>query len=773
MTAVANPPNFANLSRPGWITVNGGQPSSSMNSSDDAREINTFMQRKTVQRTSSSSSVSSTSSNSSNSTVTSNASAQQNGMPTVGDANGWSNPAPRKRPAAKAPWPNGKPDGGAEFSRASGRPPIANGVNGASSLHQQQSLLAAQSQLGAQNGLGRPGTDSMGPSRHPVLYLLSLNGSFERKTISVPYFPETLRIGRQTNAKTVPTPVNGYFDSKVLSRQHAEIWADANGRIWIRDVKSSNGTFVNGTRLSPENRESEPHELQTQDHLELGIDIVSEDQKTVVHHKVAAKVEHAGFVTPTSNVLDMNFGDLDPLNSAMMLPVGGASPFRARAGSQPGVAANNRMAPGNMGAQPNTLAHQRQFWLNPITTEHIVKKLHVEMRNARLQNQDLARTSQFINSLLSKEDIRNADKHEVPEPPKAHLPNGNVSFRSDGGKTRFSEPPAPPPSQPLPEKPDSARASDAPSLKRATTERPRPPGTSPVRQDNNLNQILLLTEALNNAKKELDTHSARVRDLEEMLTKEREARLYAEDMMQKMEESSHAKTNGAVKAPLVNGHSELDRAFDLPVEQAPLVDEVDMALAISKGESASPQPDKAEILAATFQAQIDSMAVEMNSLREQVEAFKLRAEKAEAERDADRKTLAEMVIQIRQRDEEDKRREAERRARSPSKGRRRATSQEKALENSAAAMDDSVTEPPTAKLDGRPEEEVLDSRPNPSQANTMEPMPMGGSLAMQGQQHDDTLIHTLPYASMIGVVVFGMGLMAYLNGWQPQPRLDR
>src|SRR5689334_207390 len=282
------------------------------------------------------------------------------------------------------------------------------------------------------------------------------------------------------------------------------------------------------------------------------------------------------------------------------------------------------------------------------------------MRNARLQNQDLARTNQFINALLSKEDIKNADKPEVPEPPKAPLPNGNVSFRSDGGKTRFSDPPAPPPSQPLPEKPDAARASDVPSLKRATTERPKAGGTSPIRQDNNLNHILLLTEALNNAKKELDSHSARVRDLEEMLTKEREARLYAEDMMQKMEESSssHAKINGVPEAPLVNGHSELDKAFDLAAdeEQPPLVDEVDMAaLAIPEEEEeippAQPQPHKAEMLAAAFQARIDSMASEMNSLREQLETWRLRAEKAEAERDADRKTLAEMVAQIRQRDE--------------------------------------------------------------------------------------------------------------------------
>jgi hypothetical protein len=397
------------------------------------------------------------------------------------------------------------------------------------------------------------------------------------------------------------------------------------------------------------------------------------------------------------------------------------------------------------------------------------------MRNARLQNQDLARTSQFIRALLSKEDIKNADKPEVPEPPKAHLPNGNVSFRSDGGKTRFSEPPAPPPSQPLPEKPDSARASDAPSLKRAPTERPKPASTSPVRQDNNLNQILLLTEALNNAKKELDSHSARVRDLEEMLTKEREARLYAEDMMQKMEESSHVKINGAAEAPLVNGHSELNKAFDLPPEQPPLVDEVDMAL-IPEEVIPPPQPDKAEILAAAFQARIDSMALEMNSLREQLEAFRLRAEKAEAERDADRKTLAEMVLQIRQRDEEEQKqnREAERRARSASKGRRRAPSQDQAPEKSATpAMNGSATEAPAAEIDGPTDEDVSDAEPTPSRANTMKPM--GGALAVQGQQpHDATLIHTLPYASMIGVVLFGMGLMAYLNGWQPQPsRLDR
>lgn len=296
-------------------------------------------------------------------------------------------------------------------------------------------------------------------------------------------------------------------------------------------------------------------------------------------------------------------------------------------------------------------------------------------------------------------------------------------------------------------------------------------------QDKNLNQILLLTEALNNAKKELDSHTARVKDLEELLSKEREARLYAEDMMQKMEESNHPKMNGSAEAPLVNGHSELDKAFDPPTEQLANL-ELEPTSSNVEVESAPSQPDKTEALAAAFQARIDSMASEMNCLREQLEAFRLRAEKAETERDADRRTLAEMVLQIRQRDEEEAKRAAERKSRSLSRGSRRRSSvagHDRLDEKLAApAMNGTAVEPAAAENDaasGQEEDAALDV-PNPSRANTFKPG--GAALAVQGQQQQDpALIHALPYASMIGVVLFGMGLMAYLNGWQPQPRLDR
>lgn len=63
----------------------------------------------------------------------------------------------------------------------------------------------------------------------PALYLYPLNDSFIPKHISL-VNGQRVKIGRQTNAKTVPAERNGYFDSKVLSRQHAEVWEE-NGKV--------------------------------------------------------------------------------------------------------------------------------------------------------------------------------------------------------------------------------------------------------------------------------------------------------------------------------------------------------------------------------------------------------------------------------------------------------------------------------------------------------------------------------------------------------------
>src|SRR5690349_15630489 len=90
------------------------------------------------------------------------------------------------------------------------------------------------------NGRHQPSTNT------PILVLEPVNDTFVLKSLELPDQVK-VKIGRQTGVTTAPHPSNGYFDSKVLSRVHAEVWSDA-GKVYIRDLKSSNGTFLNGKR---------------------------------------------------------------------------------------------------------------------------------------------------------------------------------------------------------------------------------------------------------------------------------------------------------------------------------------------------------------------------------------------------------------------------------------------------------------------------------------------------------------------------------------------
>ncbi|GAP84471.1 putative FHA domain-containing protein [Rosellinia necatrix] len=771
MTAVASPPAFSQHNRPTWGMngmngINGGHAGQIMNPDELNRAL---MPRKNLPRNNSSSSISSASSVSSTSTVATSAS-QPNGtpVPPPGDVGSWPNgtaaaAAQRKRPQPKAPWTNPKPDPQADFARmAAGRPQLMNGVNGSGPLHAAPSIVPSQGQVASQQAMSRPMAESLPTGNPPVLYLLSLNGTFERKTISVPFSPDTLRIGRQTNAKTVPTPVNGFFDSKVLSRQHAEIWADRQGKIWIRDVKSSNGTFVNGTRLSQENRESDPHELSTGDHLELGIDIVSEDQKTIVHHKVAAKVEHAGYFNAANNLLDVNFGDLDPANGPMMM-MGpqNAVPLRQRSGSQSTIASNGRAAQGGgmMGPQVNAMAHQRGFFFSPITTEQIVKRLQNEMRNARLQSQDLARTDHFVHALLTKEDIKDIERPEVPELTKP-ISNGVLSFRSDN-KTRFSDPPAPPPQQPLPEKPD------IPSLKRGITERPKlhPQNMSPIRHEGNGSQILQLTEALNNAKKEIESQTLRMRDLEEMLHQERLARERAEDSARdaarQLEKRVEEATNAIASPPeiLESVETSLDAVFEPPNDEHNTRESTDPPTA-DNDTTASPDAEVIEASATELHTRMESLVLQITNLRQELDDFKQRAKATEHENEVQRESLADMALQLRRSEEARERAEKKKLA------------QEATKVNNVELGDDDIAGPGRASRPSSPSENRRTSD-HDHPASTQVIVPTQNTTPPEALPPSQLFANSIPYASMIGVVLLGVGLMAYINGWQPQPRLER
>ena len=83
-----------------------------------------------------------------------------------------------------------------------------------------------------------------------------------------------LRVGRFTDRSQPGTtdPLRIAFKSKVVSRGHAEIWADDHGKFFIKDTKSSSGTFLNHIRLSGPGAESRPFPLKDGDVLQLGVD---------------------------------------------------------------------------------------------------------------------------------------------------------------------------------------------------------------------------------------------------------------------------------------------------------------------------------------------------------------------------------------------------------------------------------------------------------------------------------------------------------------------
>lgn len=388
------------------------------------------------------------------------------------------------------------------------------------------------------------------------------------------------------------------------------------------------------------------------------------------------------------------------------------------------------------------------------------------MRTARLQSQDLGRTGQFVSTLLSKDDIKDMEKEAI-EPPKPQLVNGNsMSFIRADSKTRFSDPPAPPPQQPLPEKPD------VPSLKRGITEKPKPgvpsANASPIRQDGNVSQILQLTEALNTAKKELESQTSRMRDLEEKLLKERQARELAEELARRLEEAATTHVNGnAVKPEGGEGSTlVLEEAFEPPVDGHASPPAPTPTGHVSATQPKAPRVDAIEASATQLHSQLESMVLEMKDLREQLEVHKLRAEAAEAERDADRKTLADMALQIRKDAEA---REAAAREKSRSRSSSRPVGSPETASEISEASSSMVGTPSTESSQGQVTPAGFTDSPSLSRAATITPYNQSSSM-----KHDQLLANSLPYASMLGVVLLGMGIMAYINGWQPNPqRLDR
>ncbi|KAL8807236.1 MAG: hypothetical protein Q9223_004332 [Gallowayella weberi] len=816
MTAVVSPSSVQPHAQ--WNTSDAGQGGlHSMNADGVTRML---MHRKSAQRTNSASSTSSatpSSSASSTSTFTIPVPLPQSNGDTH-DANGEQGAGPvRKRPQ-RALWPSSKsePVAGLSNGRPAPVPTPSSGQSTASTIstmHQPSPAMPSQSRSNPQQQpTGSRMDQSPSHTDAPaVLALQPLTGTFERKQISVPFFPEVLRIGRQTNAKTVPTTSNGFFDSKVLSRQHAEIWADRNGKIWIRDVKSSNGTFVNGVRLSPENRDSEPHELREQDTLELGIDIVSEDQKSIVHHKVSAKVEHAGVYGTGTNVLDLNFGDIDPSTGMGQSMGQGIPQMRGRGASQGSIAGNGRItgpsSVANGGA--NGLAQrQMNLWMNPITIEQVVKRLTTELKQAKQQSQDLHRTSDFFTTLLALGPGEPMPKSPIKKQlEESRQPNGiSPAAAHLDAISPFSQPPAPPPQQPLPAKPDSSRFTNPEPithfpLRRSETERPKSLSMSPTRPEPPSSQILALVEALNTAKKEIDSQGDRVKQLETLLKRERKARESAEECARRFMTGQVTPSDGREasvtdhEAPEPSTEQSKDGSSQTGSNTSSLSNDSDSITTII----APQNPDEihretkaVDASTSRLQERLDQMVQEMGQMKTQMESYRRRAEGAEAERTS----LADMIEQIRL--------DAARKESSSSNGSIVQPSKHASGVKEVADIPSSATDQPKRSTSGlwngtsfspssssssphgrrQPNGTLVSAAgvtmEKDNSTSNLQVLERSMAAALQSATTTargesagggrEVVLQSAPYVSMVGVVLIGVGIMTWLNGWQKVER---
>lgn len=375
-------------------------------------------------------------------------------------------------------------------------------------------------------------------------------------------------------------------------------------------------------------------------------------------------------------------------------------------------------------------------------------------------------TGEFLGSLLNQDPNKEQIKPSPTDSTGQRFANGKPKMPKTDSSLRFSDPPAPPPQQPLPEKPDgsrSARSSPAsgsepgshPFLRRHDTERPlSASGNSPVNREPS-SQILSLVEALNSAKKELDSQGARVKHLEDMLRQERSARESAEERARRLEGQ-----------PWRGQDEEVEAAFEPPVETAtkdvhgpelpPNNPDSDSAKDWPSVNGAIDTPQNSDSIPQSLQQRLDKMVADMDEMKQQMEKYRRRAETAEDETVTTRQSLAEMIEKIRH----DKLAEA---AAALAKVGTDADSEttliesDRGLDTAASTASGTPSSRKVGLQNGNVDLVV--------QLNDLERV-VATALASKSYDRNEMLLQSAPYASILGVVLIGVGLMTYLNSWQ-------
>lgn len=312
---------------------------------------------------------------------------------------------------------------------------------------------------------------------------------------------------------------------------------------------------------------------------------------------------------------------------------------------------------------------------------------------------------------------------------------------------------------------------------------------SPTKLEAPSSQILSLVEALTTAKREIDSQSDRVKQLEVLLRRERKARESAEERARLMEihlpssgsieneiieeESSAAPSDpsGGTARSLMNGHSKTNDSKSSSNIATPSTGAVE-TFAKQKDEIHR-DAESVDVSTSRLQERLESMVREMDEMKIAMEGYKQRAETAEHER----KSLAEIVEQIRAKESHKRTivvgvpNPAESIDGSPAK-RPRLSSSAHGESSEVGGLFASPTAGFSSPL--RPRPNVVTRSADESNDDDLKALQRTLSTALQAHgrsprwvgESGEVMVQSAPYVSMVGVVLIGVGIMTWLNGWQ-------
>ncbi|XP_058828235.1 sarcolemmal membrane-associated protein isoform X2 [Topomyia yanbarensis] len=148
-------------------------------------------------------------------------------------------------------------------------------------------LSTSNSNNSSSNGVNIANNNNHTGLAKAVLICRQNSHPFNNRTLSLEPHQE-VKVGRSV-ARNRVSENNAIFDCKVLSRNHAVLWY-SDGKFFVKDTGSSNGTFINNVRLSQTSTESEPYEVSSGDIVQFGVDVM-ENTRRETHGCIVATLK--------------------------------------------------------------------------------------------------------------------------------------------------------------------------------------------------------------------------------------------------------------------------------------------------------------------------------------------------------------------------------------------------------------------------------------------------------------------------------------------------